>query len=90
MSLRKLLVLVALAAFVGLYVALDLGRFFSLDELKRQQAAIEAYRQASPWLAAAIFFVVYVAVTALSLPGAAIMTLAGGAVFGLFWGTLLV
>ena len=48
MSLRKLLVLVALAAFVGLYVALDLGRFFSLDELKRQQAAIEAYRQASP------------------------------------------
>jgi pyruvate/2-oxoglutarate dehydrogenase complex dihydrolipoamide dehydrogenase (E3) component/uncharacterized membrane protein YdjX (TVP38/TMEM64 family) len=90
MSLRKLLVLVALAAFVGLYVALDLGRFFSLDELKRQQAAIEAYRQASPWLAAAIFFAVYVAVTALSLPGAAIMTLAGGAVFGLFWGTLLV
>ena len=90
MSLRKLLVLVALAAFVGLYVALDLGRFFSLDELKRQQAAIEAYRQTSPWLAAAIFFVVYVAVTALSLPGAAIMTLAGGAVFGLFWGTLLV
>jgi uncharacterized membrane protein YdjX (TVP38/TMEM64 family) len=90
MSLRKLLVLVALAAFVGLYVALDLGRFFSLDELKRQQAAIEAYRQASPWLAAAIFFVVYVAVTALSLPGAAIMTLAGGAVFGLLWGTVLV
>ena len=90
MSLRKLLVLVALAAVVGLYVALDLGRYFSLDALKAQQAAIEAYRQANPWLASAIYFVVYVAVTALSLPGAAVMTLAAGAIFGLLWGTVLV
>ena len=90
MSLRKLLVLVAVAAAVALYFALDLGRWFSLDALKSQQAAIEAYRQANPWLAAAIFFALYVAVTALSLPGAAIMTLAGGAVFGLLWGMVLV
>jgi uncharacterized membrane protein YdjX (TVP38/TMEM64 family) len=90
MSLRKLLVLVAVAAAVALYFALDLGRWFSLDALKAQQAAIEAYRAANPWPAAGIFFVVYVAVTALSLPGAAIMTLAGGAVFGLLWGTVLV
>jgi pyruvate/2-oxoglutarate dehydrogenase complex dihydrolipoamide dehydrogenase (E3) component/uncharacterized membrane protein YdjX (TVP38/TMEM64 family) len=90
MSLRKLLVLVALAIVVALYFALDLGRFFSLDMLKAQQAALDAYRQAHPWLTAGIYFVVYVAVTALSLPGAAIMTLAGGAVFGLLWGTVLV
>ncbi len=90
MSLRKLLVLVAVVAAVALYFALDLGRWFSLDALKSQQAAIEAYRQANPWLAAAIFFALYVAVTALSLPGAAIMTLAGGAVFGLLWGMVLV
>ncbi|NJD33852.1 MAG: pyridine nucleotide-disulfide oxidoreductase [Betaproteobacteria bacterium] len=90
MSLRKLLVLVALAAVIGLYIALDLGRYFSLDALKAHQASIEAYRQANPWLASAIYFVIYVAVTALSLPGAAVMTLAAGAIFGLLWGTVLV
>ena len=90
MSLRKLLVLVAVVAAVALYFSLDLGRWLSLDALKSQQTAIEAYRRANPWLAAAIFFALYVAVTALSLPGAAIMTLAGGAVFGLLWGMVLV
>jgi pyruvate/2-oxoglutarate dehydrogenase complex dihydrolipoamide dehydrogenase (E3) component/uncharacterized membrane protein YdjX (TVP38/TMEM64 family) len=90
LSIRKIAVLFVAAILIALYVAFDVGRFFSLDELKRQQAAIEAYRAANPWLAAAIFFAVYVAVTALSLPGAAIMTLAGGAVFGLLWGMVLV
>ncbi len=90
MSLRKVLVVVVVVAIAVLYFALDLGRYFSLDALKAQQAAIENYRLANPWLAAGIFFVVYIAVTALSLPGAAVMTLAGGAVFGLLWGTVLV
>ena len=90
MSLRKLLVLAVVAIVVALYFVLDLGSYFSLDALKAQQAAIENYRQANPWLAAGIFFAIYVAVTALSLPGAAVMTLAGGAIFGLLWGTLLV
>jgi pyruvate/2-oxoglutarate dehydrogenase complex dihydrolipoamide dehydrogenase (E3) component/uncharacterized membrane protein YdjX (TVP38/TMEM64 family) len=90
LSLRKLSVVFAIALAVTAFFALDLGRYFSLDALKSQQAAIETYRQAAPWLTAAIFFAVYVAVTALSLPGAAIMTLAGGAVFGLLWGTVLV
>jgi pyruvate/2-oxoglutarate dehydrogenase complex dihydrolipoamide dehydrogenase (E3) component/uncharacterized membrane protein YdjX (TVP38/TMEM64 family) len=90
MSLRKLLFFVLVAAFAGLYFAFDLGRFLSLDTLKAQQTAIEAFRHENPWLAAGMFFLGYVAVTALSLPGAAVMTLAGGAVFGLLWGTLLV
>ncbi len=90
MSLRKLLFLLVVGAAVAAFFALDLGRWFSLEALKSQQAAIEAYRAANPWLAAAIYFLVYVAVTALSLPGAAIMTLAGGAVFGLLWGTVIV
>ena len=90
MSLRKVLLGLVIAMVVVAYFALDLGRWFSLDAFKAQQAAIEAFRQANPWLTAAIFFLVYVAVTALSLPGAAIMTLAGGAVFGLLWGMVLV
>jgi pyruvate/2-oxoglutarate dehydrogenase complex dihydrolipoamide dehydrogenase (E3) component/uncharacterized membrane protein YdjX (TVP38/TMEM64 family) len=90
MSTRKLLLLVVVAVAVSAFFALDLGRHFSLEALKAQQAAIESYRQANPALAAGIFFIVYVAVTALSLPGAVIMTLAGGAVFGLLWGMVLV
>jgi len=90
LPLRKILLAAAIAVAVGLFFAFDLGRYLSLDALKAQQAAIEAFRAEQPWLAAAIYFVVYVAVTALSLPGATLMTLAGGAVFGLWWGLLIV
>ena len=90
MSSGKLLLLFAIAAAVGLFFALDLGHYLSLDWLKAQQAAIAAYRADHPLAAVAAYFALYVAVTALSLPGAALMTLAGGAVFGLLWGTLIV
>ncbi|OHC62589.1 MAG: pyridine nucleotide-disulfide oxidoreductase [Rhodocyclales bacterium GWA2_65_19] len=90
MSFRKMLLLVVIAAAIALFLALDLGRYLSLDWLKAQQAAIDTWRDARPLAAAAIFFLLYVLVTALSLPGAALMTLAGGAVFGLWWGTLIV
>ncbi|MDG4594324.1 MAG: FAD-dependent oxidoreductase [Candidatus Contendobacter sp.] len=90
MNSRKLLLLLALAALAGVFFAFDLGRFFSLDYFKSQQAAIETYRAAHPGLTAGIFFAVYVAVTGLSLPGAAILTLVGGAIFGLVWGTVIV
>ncbi len=90
MNTRKLLLLLVLAILVGAFFALDLGRFFSLDYFKSQQVAIEAYRAAQPALTAGIFLAVYVAVTGLSLPGAAIMTLVAGAIFGLLWGTIIV
>ena len=90
MNPRKLLLIVAIAALVGIFFTFDLGRFFSLDFVKSQQAAIDAWRSAQPVLTAGIFFAVYVAVTGLSLPGAAIMTLAAGAIFGVLWGTIIV
>ena len=90
MSLRKLLLLAAIAVAIALFFAFDLDRYLSLDALKAQQAAIDAWRAARPLAAAAIYFALYVAVTALSLPGATLMTLAGGAIFGLWWGTLMV
>ncbi len=55
-----------------------------------QQAAIENYRMAHPLLATVSYALVYIVVTALSLPGATLLTLAGGAVFGLLWGTVIV
>ncbi len=86
---KVLLVLTMLAALV-LFFALDLGRFLSLANVKASQAAFQALYAEQPLAVTAGYFVVYVLVTALSLPGAAIMTLVGGAVFGLLWGTVVV
>jgi uncharacterized membrane protein YdjX (TVP38/TMEM64 family) len=91
MSSRKLLFLVVIIVLVGSFFAFDLGRFFSLDALKAQQAAIEAYRAANPWLAGGDRLLRplrrgHRAVAARR----GLMTLAGGAVFGLLWGTLIV
>jgi pyruvate/2-oxoglutarate dehydrogenase complex dihydrolipoamide dehydrogenase (E3) component/uncharacterized membrane protein YdjX (TVP38/TMEM64 family) len=90
MNSHKLLLILTLAALIGAFFAFDLGRYFSLDYFKSQQAVIDAYRAAHPGLTAGLFFAVYVAVTGVSLPGAAIMTLAAGAIFGLLWGTVIV
>lgn len=86
----KLIAFAIIAAAVVAYFAFDLGRFLSLEYFKAQQAAIDAYFRANPLQSAAIYFAIYVAVTGLSLPGAAILTLAGGAVFGLLWGVVIV
>ena len=90
MTLRRLVLIAALLAAALAYYSLDLGRYLSLEYFKQQQTAIETWRAAQPAKAALVYFLAYVAVTGLSLPGAAVMTLAGGAVFGLLWGTILV
>jgi pyruvate/2-oxoglutarate dehydrogenase complex dihydrolipoamide dehydrogenase (E3) component/uncharacterized membrane protein YdjX (TVP38/TMEM64 family) len=90
MNLRKLLLLVAVLVGVAAFFAFDLGRFFSLDFLKQSQARFAELRSQQPLALAAGYFLIYVAVTALSLPGATIVTLAGGAIFGLGWGLLIV
>jgi len=86
----RLLLIALLIVLITAYFGFGLERFLSLDYFKSQQAAIETWRAAQPMTAALLFFVAYVAVTGLSLPGAAVMTLVGGAVFGLLWGLLLV
>ena len=90
MTKTKLLLLIVLAAGVAAFFALDLGRYFSLAFIKDSQQSFAAQYAANPWGVTAAYFVVYVLITALSLPGAAIMTLAGGASFGLVWGTVVV
>jgi uncharacterized membrane protein YdjX (TVP38/TMEM64 family) len=81
-----LLVLAAIAAFF----LLDLGSYLTLEGLKARQEQLAGFVEREPLLAIGGFFLIYVAVTALSLPGAAILTLAAGAVFGLWWGILIV
>ncbi len=90
MNNKKLALLALIGLVAGLYVHFDLGQYLSLQALKEQQAAIEAFRTNNPLLSVASYFLVYVLVTALSFPGAALLTLAGGAIFGLLWGTLIV
>ncbi|MFC0679917.1 FAD-dependent oxidoreductase [Lysobacter korlensis] len=84
-AIVAVIVLAVLAAWHGgLLAELDLGA------LKARQQALQEAVAARPLASAAAFFALYVAVTAISLPGAAIMTLAAGALFGLLEGTLLV
>ena len=90
MNRKKWILLGGFAVAIAAFFAFDLGRYLTLDFFRSQQAAISAYVAANPVRAGLLFFLVYVAVTGLSLPGAAIMTLAAGAVFGLLWGTVIV
>lgn len=90
MKKSKLLVFALIAAGIVAFFAFDLKQYFTLDYFQAQRAVIDAEVQARPLRAALLFFAAYVAVTGLSLPGAAIMTLVAGAVFGLLWGTLIV
>ena len=90
MNKGKLIVLAVIAALVAAFFILDLKQYVSIEYFQAKRAVIEAYFQAHPVQTGAIFFAVYVTVTGLSLPGAAILTLVAGAIFGLLWGVIIV
>ena len=90
MTKGKLFVLAAIAMLIATFFALDLKQYVSIEYFQAQRAIIDAYVLEHPLQAAAAFFAIYVAVTGLSLPGAAILTLVAGATFGLVWGTVIV
>ena len=90
MNKKKIAIFALIALAIVAYFQLGLGQYLNLDALKAQQAALGDYHRQHPWQVAGLYFVAYVAVTALSLPGALPMTLAGGAIFGLLWGTVIV
>lgn len=88
--MKKAVLLTIIAALVVGFFWFDLDRILTLDGLKAGLAKFEAWRAASPILVGGGFLLIYVAVTALSLPGAVVMTLAAGALFGLVWATIIV
>ncbi len=90
MHKSKLLIAAVILGLIAAFFAFDLGHYFTLEWFKSQQAAIADYYAAKPVQAVAIFFAIYVMVTALSFPGATVMTLVAGAIFGLMWGTVIV
>ena len=89
-SAARLLVLAAVAAALFGFFVFDLGQYLRLGYVKERHAAFEALVGAYPLRAGLAYFALYVGMAALSIPGAAVMTIAGGAVFGLPWGTLIV
>ena len=89
-TFSRLLVAAAIVAAFAAFFAAGGQRYLTFESLKAQQAALQGYYAAHPWRAALGFFALYVAYTGFSLPGAALLTLVAGAVFGLAGGTLLV
>ena len=88
--MSRILLFAALAAAIFAFFWFDGSSYLSLEFLKAQQSAFDATYAERPVLVIALFFLAYVAVTALSLPGAVIMTLAAGFLFGLLTGTIIV
>jgi pyruvate/2-oxoglutarate dehydrogenase complex dihydrolipoamide dehydrogenase (E3) component/uncharacterized membrane protein YdjX (TVP38/TMEM64 family) len=90
MNIPRWALLAVIVILTASFFIFDFHRYLTLETLKAQQADFEFYRNNNPGLAVAIYMLIYIAVTGLSLPGATLLTLAGGALFGLFWGTLIV
>lgn len=90
MQTKQITIIAALAAAVASWFYFDLGSYLQFDTLQQQIEGLRQWYSENPKLAGLIFFMCYVIATALSVPGAAIMTLAGGALFGFWYALVLV
>ena len=89
-STGKIVIALLLAAGIGAFFYFDLGQYLSLDALKTNRDSLLAYTESNFSVAVALFICVYIVQTAFSLPGGAILTLAGGFLFGSLLGTVFV
>ncbi|TDX28355.1 pyruvate/2-oxoglutarate dehydrogenase complex dihydrolipoamide dehydrogenase (E3) component [Modicisalibacter xianhensis] len=80
-----IVLLVMIAFFLG-----GIDDYLTLESIKLLQERFDQWFVDAPWLVAGGFFLVYVLIAALSLPGATLLTLLGGALFGLGWGFLII
>jgi len=87
---KQLLILTIIALALGSWFALDLGQYLQLSAVQQRMGELRGWYDDNPLLAGGIYFCIYVVVTGLSVPGAAVMTLAGGALFGFWYALLLV
>ena len=76
--MKRLFLLLIVAAAVALFFGLGLNDYLTLEYVKGRQAELSEFHRQAPLMTAALFFALYLIVTAVSLPGAAILTLAGG------------
>ncbi|MCB2183998.1 MAG: TVP38/TMEM64 family protein [Desulfobulbaceae bacterium] len=87
---KKLAIVLAIIVLVAAFKLFGFGDYLTLDYLKQSQYRFADLYSAKPMLVISSYMAIYILVTALSLPGAAIMTLAGGGLFGLIPGTIIV
>jgi uncharacterized membrane protein YdjX (TVP38/TMEM64 family) len=90
MNKQKLVIAASVVMLIAVFFLFDLGRFLTLESLKANRDALTAFYQKNRLVMAAAFIAVYIIQTALSLPGAAVLSLAAGAIFGAVMGTLYV
>ena len=90
MNRSRIILALGLVALIGLIFLLDLDQYLTLDYLRSQQQRFQAFASTEPVSAVGGFFMVYLLITALSIPGAAALTLIAGALFGLLQGTVIV
>ncbi len=90
MNRKKIWIVAVIAVLAALFFYFDLGKYLTLASLKSNRDALVGFREDHQFVTVAIFIVAYIAQTALSLPGAAVLSLAAGAIFGVVMGTLYV
>lgn len=88
--LRRFLPLAVLAVGLIAVITLDLGQYLSIDTLRQHRAALTGYVAAHGIVASLVFMALYAVAVALSIPGAAVLTIAAGFLFGIVWGAVLV
>ena len=88
--MKKIIILGLVVAIIILFQVFDLGQYLTLEYIKSQQASMQDFYQQNTALTIGGFFVAYVLITGASLPGAAILTLAGGALFGVVLGVIII
>jgi uncharacterized membrane protein YdjX (TVP38/TMEM64 family) len=89
-AFKKLIPLAFIGAGIAAFFALGLNKYLTFDQLRQHRGELTAFVDSMPVIAVALFIVVYAGVVALSVPGAAIMTLTGGFLFGIWEGTAAV
>ncbi|HEX7028064.1 MAG TPA: dihydrolipoyl dehydrogenase [Gammaproteobacteria bacterium] len=89
MSKTKLAVALLILGLIAAFFIFDFGQYFNFEFLKSRQAILNTYYREHPLVTAVVYTAVYIIATGLSLPGATILTLIAGAIFGLFWGAVI-
>lgn len=87
---KKILILIFLAAILAAFFLFDLDKFLTLDYIKNSQQEFQGFYDHNPFLTVFSFFMIYVVVVGVNLPGAAVLGLAGGALFGFTVGVVTI
>lgn len=88
--IKKVVIVFILVLMAGLVIYFDIDQYLTLKAIQENKELFTNYFEKNPYLTSGVFFLVYVIVTALSIPGAAVLTLLAGSLFGLFIGTIIV